>query len=98
MIKVDRSRVETPSCLRLDDTDSPALKEQKKAIAHFTKPRQTKGFDFNVYRRAEIKQAFRLLFFDKCAYCESRYAATQHWFGQPAQIFNASAARFNQAA
>ena len=77
MIKVDRSRVETPSCLRLDDTDSPALKEQKKAITHFTKPGQTKGFDFNVYRRAEIKQAFRLLFFDKCAYCESRYAATQ---------------------
>ena len=62
-------------------TKGPAEREeqrnQQKILAQ-------KAPSFNVYKRDEIKEVLHALFGGKCAYCESRYAATQpmdveHW-------------------
>jgi uncharacterized protein (TIGR02646 family) len=59
----------------------PAEKEEQKNRARILAG-QTPSFA--VYKRDEIKAALHLLFHGKCAYCESRYVATQpmdveHW-------------------
>lgn len=59
----------------------PAEREEAKNRARIL---AGKPPSFTVYKRDEIKDALHMLFHGKCAYCESRYAATQpmdveHW-------------------
>lgn len=59
----------------------PAEKEEARNRARIA---AGKDPSFSVYKREEIKQSLQELFHGKCAYCESRYAATQpmdveHW-------------------
>lgn len=57
-----------------------AATELQRAVAHFTSP-LTAGatrseFAFKVYKSADVKVLLFQDFFDKCAYCESRYVTT----------------------
>src|SRR5262245_41150612 len=70
MIYVDRSRIAPPDILALI-----APKEVEKAKTFFKSPeksRRQRRFDFQVYRRPEVRAALGELFYNKCAYCESR--------------------------
>ncbi|MDX3925987.1 MAG: hypothetical protein QHC90_09335 [Shinella sp.] len=40
-------------------------------------PANLKGYDFERYKDPEVKHQLELLFYGKCAYCESFYAGTQ---------------------
>ncbi len=82
MIRVDRAGVAAPKVLT--GPDEKGIRETARAIDHFRTARPGKPFVFRVYRSPEVKQALERLFHGKCAYCESRYAATQpmdveHW-------------------
>lgn len=96
MIFVDRSLVVVPEILSAPDDGRvrggkrSAAKELRKAIDSLDKwiADGKDAFDwkfkFDIYRDNEIKVALHQLFHGKCAYCESRYAATQpmdveHW-------------------
>ena len=75
MRKVKRSDVPVPVALKGKNSD--AAKEHAEAISFFSKKKNKNvKFEFAVYKDASIKEAFRLLFFAKCAYCESDYAST----------------------
>jgi uncharacterized protein (TIGR02646 family) len=86
MIKVDRTKVPAPTILT-----AKGKEELKRAEAHYTKQQSRKArgekvasFSFAVYSMREVKAVLEELFHGKCAYCESRYAATQpmdveHW-------------------
>ncbi len=68
---------------RASETDK-GQKEQDKRGPKERRPKKKKGFPYSVYKDASVKDAMERLFYDKCAYCESRYAATQpmdveHW-------------------
>ncbi|WP_433795767.1 hypothetical protein [Actinoplanes sp. CA-252034] len=88
MIRVDRGRVPAPTVLT--DVRSKGLREAVRArkslekwIADGNTPEKW-TFSFTAYREQEIKAALTRLFHGKCAYCETRYAATQpmdveHW-------------------
>lgn len=80
MIRVKRS--EAPAVLR---ESGAAARERKRAKEFYDDPANAgKTFKFKVYSSDEVKLALERLFHSKCAYCESRYAATQpmdveHW-------------------
>jgi len=79
MIKVDRSRVRPPSILAIDP-NSPGQRELAEARAFFRRPlsvRRQERFHFKVYMHREVRDALMELFHGKCAYCESKIAATQ---------------------
>ena len=85
MIRIDRSGVAAPSVL-VDD-DAAAARELDRArtslAEHDGDPADWK-FSFSVYSNGDVKTALSALFHGKCAYCESRYDATQpmdveHW-------------------
>ncbi|MFC4072627.1 hypothetical protein [Actinoplanes subglobosus] len=88
MIRVDRARVPAPAILT--DAGGKGVREATRArkslerwVADGKKP-EAWTFTFAVYREREIKDALTALFHGKCAYCETRYAATQpmdveHW-------------------
>ncbi|HYC92760.1 MAG TPA: retron system putative HNH endonuclease [Thermoanaerobaculia bacterium] len=78
MIRVKRG--DAPACL-LDD--GAAGRERRKA-EELRKKHPKKSFPFKVYASEEVKLALERLFRGKCAYCETRYAASQpmdveHW-------------------
>jgi hypothetical protein len=89
MIHIDRQTAEPPAALAADN--SPAAEERKKADAFFVKKvraasrkaprkkssRKKESFSFSVYSDETVKRALNTLFGGKCAYCESKYAATQ---------------------
>jgi uncharacterized protein (TIGR02646 family) len=74
----------------LVDANSPGARERKRAEAIYddlikkgADPSEFK-FEFKAYKLQEVKDKLHELFHGKCAYCESRYAATQpmdveHW-------------------
>ncbi len=85
MIRIDRAGVAAPSVLV--DEDSSAARELARArtslAEHDGDPSDWK-FSFSVYSNGDVKTALSSLFHGKCAYCESRYDATQpmdveHW-------------------
>lgn len=59
---------------------SAATEELALADAHYKSPLPAGGvhpaFEFKAYKRGDVKAALYKDFFDKCAYCESRYATT----------------------
>ncbi len=76
MIKIDRSKVAAPKVLT--DPDSPGKKEHIRAIDYYAKHLdQKKTFPFKIYKSLEVTDALDELFHHKCAYCESKYGATQ---------------------
>lgn len=61
-----------PACLGAGAATA-ASKERAKAKAHYQKvPPPTSAYPFEVYGRAEVKNALAALFGGKCAYCEYR--------------------------
>ena len=79
MIHVDRTRVPRPDALS-DEPGSPWALERAEAEEFFTKTsekaRGQRRFMFRVYHRREVREALSELFHGKCAYCETRTAAT----------------------
>ena len=67
MIKVIRTS--PPDTLDLENRNSLGAIELKDAIEHFSKG--SGKFDFKVYKRKEVKEALKKMFYDKCAYCEA---------------------------
>jgi uncharacterized protein (TIGR02646 family) len=78
----------------LNTKDSLGAKEIAKAIAFFGKAsNKNRAFPFAAYKNAKVKESINEVFFFKCAYCESRYAATapvdvEHW--RPKAAVNAN--------
>jgi len=94
MIYVERSPDTTPACLKMNDSNSAGINEREKARVFYQgvknrvfykKSRKgIKNYDFNVYKRPEVRSALESLFHRKCAYCEGRYARfhpvdIEHW-------------------
>jgi len=96
MIKYDRDKVSRPAAL--DKTYGPGSqppkkrgKTESKSILLALEEHIEKGedpldfrFPFERYKENEVRKALQTLFHGKCAYCESKYAATQpmdveHW-------------------
>jgi uncharacterized protein (TIGR02646 family) len=88
VIRVDRTRVQAPAVLT--DARSKGVREATRVRRSLDKwvadgkPPEDWTFKFAVYREREIKDALTELFHGKCAYCETRYAASQpmdveHW-------------------
>jgi uncharacterized protein (TIGR02646 family) len=80
MIKRDRASVAVPGSFLdgADGTKSLSKKEKDKAKAYYSAtPAPTKTFSFLVYGNDDVKAALEILFEKKCAYCESKYTATQ---------------------
>jgi uncharacterized protein (TIGR02646 family) len=85
VIRVDRGGVQAPASLATAglterDTVIQRLHEHVKQGL----PEKDFQFEHKAYKAADVKQTLHLLFRGKCAYCESRYAATQpmdveHW-------------------
>jgi uncharacterized protein (TIGR02646 family) len=78
VIRVKRG--DTPAFL----LDEGAAGRERKKAGEFLKKHPGKSFPFKVYASAEVKLALERLFRGKCAYCETRYAASQpmdveHW-------------------
>lgn len=73
MIHVDRSRIAVPDSLS-EEPGSPAQIERVQA-RRFFRLKQRRGqrrFPFKVHNSPDVKEALKNLFFNKCAYCESR--------------------------
>ena len=96
MIYVDRNNVEIPKVLIEPDDGknrggkASGLKEIRKGRVSLEKWKQDGknikkwNFGFKIYKHDQVKKALTDLFHGKCAYCETRYAATQpmdveHW-------------------
>ena len=84
MIAVKRDRVQTPAVLT--EKSGRAERERIRAAKFFLTPKEqrTGTLTFHVYKDNAVKDALEKLFNRKCAYCESRYTATQpldidHW-------------------
>lgn len=83
MIKVRRGKVARPTILGLKDKNG--MTERDRAIAFFSNPGNKKAkFSFTAYKGAGVRKALERLFGCKCAYCESKYEASQpaeveHW-------------------
>jgi len=76
MIHIDRGRIPPPNSLT--DSDSPGVRETRRAIAFYNDPaNRDKSFPFNAYSGQDVKKCLEELFYSKCAYCESPYGATQ---------------------
>jgi len=89
MRHVDRSRVPTPRSLQ-GQPDSAGHKEltanscRVQAFRARQQPSDPPALEFSAYKAADVTDALNTLFGGKCAYCESRYSATQpvdreHW-------------------
>lgn len=82
MIRVDPAGIEIPAVL---GAEGKGAKETAEAIAHFQDAlKRDKPFPFKAYGEKPVKEALTRLFRGKCAYCESRFDATQpvdveHW-------------------
>lgn len=77
MIYINRNRISAPSILDMNVSTSPAFKERVRAITFFDNKENAQGdFDFSIYGKPEVRDALRRLFFDKCAYCESKVSHT----------------------
>jgi uncharacterized protein (TIGR02646 family) len=82
MIRVDPAGIEMPAVL---GAEGKGAKETADAIAHYgNAANQGKSFSFKAYGDKAVKEALTRLFRGKCAYCESRFDATQpvdveHW-------------------
>jgi len=74
MRKVDRSTVEGPASLLLEDR--AGKKELARARAHFLAAPDGASFTFRAYKGDDVRHALEALFHGKCAYCESRYDTT----------------------
>lgn len=77
MIKVDRPSIEPASDLEklFEET---AIREFAEAEAYYNAtPAPTKSYKFEIYKSEKIKEKLEQIFHRKCAYCESKYAATQ---------------------
>ncbi len=58
--------------------DSPGRKEIEKAIAFYKDPKNLEApFPFKAYKEKAVTEILQRAFAGKCAYCESRYEATQ---------------------
>jgi uncharacterized protein (TIGR02646 family) len=92
MIHVERRNLKPPTVLvghdslaakELEKVREFVRERQQRAIEAAATPAESSGrkekksFDFSVYSHQEIKDALARLFHGKCAYCETRYAATQ---------------------
>lgn len=70
MIKIDRQAVPPPDTL----TGKAAATRRQQAKAFFSKPEKSRGqkrFDFSLtFAHPHLRSALRLVFQDKCAYCE----------------------------
>lgn len=82
MIRVDHTAIEIPAILA---ADGKGAVETAEAIAHYQdEVKRLKPFAFKAYGDRAVKAALTRLFHGKCAYCESRFDATQpvdveHW-------------------
>ncbi|WP_456364945.1 hypothetical protein C1N73_34030 (plasmid) [Priestia aryabhattai] len=81
MIFVDRFGLKEPQVLINDNKDPNS--EKNRAI-QFIGNSQGDPVEFNIYRKEEVKKSLKLLFHDKCAYCESKiahitYPHIEHW-------------------
>jgi hypothetical protein len=81
MIRVRQSGVMCPAIF---DPDGDAAKETERAVAFYTSQEGAEAVEFKVYSHKAVKEALTRLFKGKCAYCESRFDATQpvdieHW-------------------
>ena len=80
MIHVDRLTAPVPEVLT--GSNSRGVRERDRAIEFFSNPANYEGenkkkFTFSVYSDDAVKEALDQLFHHKCAYCESKYEATQ---------------------
>lgn len=57
----------------LNVVDDAGLTELDRARTHFVTAGNQTGFDFEVYKRAAVRNALRTMFNGKCAYCEFVY-------------------------
>lgn len=82
MIRVDPAAIDVPAPL---GPDGKGAKETAEAIAFYLdEANRGKPFSFKAYGEKVVKEALTRLFRGKCAYCESRFDATQpvdveHW-------------------
>jgi uncharacterized protein (TIGR02646 family) len=79
VIRVSPDGVDVPAVLA-----EKAAAERDAAIAFYGAQAPSGSFEFKVYREKAVKEALTRLFHGKCAYCESRFDATQpvdveHW-------------------
>lgn len=72
MIRVDRASVPAPASLT--KADGAGAKERAKAALHYADG-NNEAFEFSAYKSADVVEALRRLFANKCAYCETHYAA-----------------------
>lgn len=88
MIRVDQARVRVPAILapggKGADETTKAIRFYADLMAQPDPGPRPKSFEFEAYGHKEVREALTRLFFRKCAYCESIYAATQpvdveHW-------------------
>ncbi len=73
MIKVYRSRINTPSIL-LSTKATKALEEARRYFSSLdssSKAQTRFVFDESIYRATEVRKSLELLFRNKCAYCET---------------------------
>ena len=73
MISVNRGTFVPTS---LDGDSSVGAKELDEARKHY-KAGTKKKFTFKAYKRPDVKRALETLFSEKCAYCETKYGASQ---------------------
>lgn len=81
MIRVPQAGVAQPAIF---DEGGAGPLETERALRHFTAAQTDGQFEFEVYGHKTVREALTLLFRGKCAYCESRFDATQpvdveHW-------------------
>lgn len=70
-------RPDAPESLSLDDDQSAAAKELVAAINHFKERNSPIPVDtFKAYAAPEVRDKLKLMFFGKCAYCESQAAGS----------------------
>lgn len=75
MIYVNRNKVDPPRVLVIEG--GLGYQETQKVIAHFSNPVTAKlpFKDFLAYKNEEVKNLLFIIFNQKCAYCETRFAA-----------------------
>jgi len=77
MIYIDKRQTEAPKCLT--EPDSIGIKERDDVIKFYSNVNHhdKEYTKYKAYKEFEVKQAFNILFRNKCAYCESNYAKVQ---------------------
>lgn len=74
MRRVDRTAIAVPKSLRPGGAGPEELTAAK---AHRNDPDpDKKAFKYKAYKRADVRAALEALFYGKCAYCETSYAAS----------------------